>query len=131
MKTDNTSLTTFSTADNDVIFAECKHLKVDLSAAMEIVAERLEYTGHKKHYLVFDMSKVRNVTAEAKKFLQQSDGGLKNILGAALIASNPVAALIANVFVKTPKDFHARFFADKKDALEWILTRKQKNTPVI
>jgi hypothetical protein len=125
MKTES-SLTIYSTADNDVIFAECRHLKVDLSIAQQIVASRLDYTDNKKHYLVFDMSKVQNVTAEAKKFLQQPDGGLKNILGAALIASNPVAALIANVFIKTPKDFQARFFYNKKDALDWILQRKQK-----
>ena len=122
-----TPTTLFSTTAEDVIFAECRHLKVDLSTAMQIVADRLDFTNHKQHYLVFDMSKVQNVTAEAKKFLQHPDGGLKNILGAALIASNPVAALIANVFVKTPKDFQARFFSNRKDAMEWILARKQKN----
>lgn len=131
MKSDKTSLTTFSATDTDVIIAECRHLKVDLAAAQEIVADRLDFTDHKKHYLVFDMSKVQHVTAEAKKFLQQPDGGLKNILGAALIASNPVTALIANVFVKTPKDFQAKFFYNKKDALDWILVRKQKSALIL
>lgn len=127
MKTELHPITLYSTTADDVIFAECKHLKVDLSAAMQIVADRLDFTNHKKHYLVFDMSRVQNVTAEAKKFLQHPEGGLKNILGAALIASNPVAALIANVFVKTPKDFQARFFSNKKEAFDWILSRKQKS----
>ena len=127
MKTEMHSMTLYSSTADDVIFAECRHLKVDLTAAMQIVADRLDFAGHKKHYLVFDMSRVQNVTAEAKKFLQHPEGGLKNILGAALIASNPVAALIANVFVKTPKDFQARFFSNRRDALDWILTRKHKN----
>src|SRR5258707_15110954 len=126
MNTEKTSLKIFSTSDDDVIFAECTHLKVDLSVAQQIVAKLLDFTNNKKHYLVFDMSKVQNVTADARKFLQQPNGGLKNILGAALIASNPVTALIANVFVKTPKDFQSKFFYNKKDAFDWILTRKQK-----
>ena len=126
MKTETTPLIVYSSADSDVVFAECRCLRVDLSIAMQIVADRHNFTHNKKHYLIFDMSKVRNVTAEAKKFLQHPEGGLKNILGAALIASNPVAALIANVFVKTPKDFQAKFFSNKRDALDWIFNRKHK-----
>ena len=125
MKTENPA-TLFTATMEGVVFAECNYLKVDLLIAMQIVADRLDFTNHKKHYLVFDISRVQNVTTDAKKFLQHPDGGLKNILGAALIASNPVAALIANVFVKTPKDFQARFFSNKKDALDWIIARKQK-----
>ncbi|HTH57544.1 MAG TPA: hypothetical protein VL728_15945 [Cyclobacteriaceae bacterium] len=127
MKTETPPVMLFSATDEDVIFAECRSLKVDLSAAMQIVADRLEFTHQKKHYFVCDLSKVQSVTAEAKKYLQHPDGGLKNILGAALIASNPVAALIANVFVKTPKDFQARFFSNRKDAFDWIHARKQKS----
>lgn len=127
MKTEMPPITLFSATDENIVFAQCTYLKVDLSAAMQMVAERLDFTNQKKHYLVFDISRVRDVTAEAKKYLQHPEGGLKNILGAALIASNPVAALIANVFVKTPKDFQARFFSNKKDALDWIHARKQKS----
>jgi hypothetical protein len=54
---------------------------------------------------------------------------LKNILGAAFIASNPVAALIANIFVKTPKDFIARFFSNRKEALDWINLSVRKEIP--
>ncbi|MBI1769747.1 MAG: hypothetical protein HYR67_15370 [Bacteroidetes bacterium] len=133
METEKSPLTIFNTADNtDVIFAEFRaNLEVDLSTARQIVANRLDFTGNKKHYLVLDMSNVRNVTAEAKKFLQQPEGGLKNILGAALIASNPVAALIANVFIKTPKNFQAKFFYNKQAALDWIYLKKQTGLSVI
>jgi hypothetical protein len=87
----------------DVIFVEfCSNFRVDLAAAKQIVAKRLNFAGNNKHYLVLDMSNVRSVTADAKKYLQEPDAGLKNILGAALIASNPVSALIANIFIKTP-----------------------------
>jgi hypothetical protein len=126
-----TSLIMFSTIDTqtDIILGEfTKNLKVDLETAMQIVADRLNFTSHKMHYLVLDMSNVRMVTAEAKKFMQKPEGGLKNILGAALIASNPVSALIANIFIKTPKDFQAKFFHSKQDALDWTFKQKQKGT---
>lgn len=114
----------------DIIFVEFStNLQVDLKAAREIVAKRLSFAGNKKHYLVLDMSNVRAVTAEAKKFLQAPEGGLKNILGAALIASNPVSALIANIFVKTPKEFDAKFFYSKHDALEWVYKQRQRSLP--
>lgn len=112
----------------DVIFVEfCTNLRVDLAAARHIVAKRLHFAENKTHYLVMDMSNVRSVTAEAKKYLQAPSGGLKNILGAALIASNPVSALIANIFVKTPKDFQAKFFYNKEDALNWVYKQREKN----
>jgi hypothetical protein len=72
------------------------------------------------------MSNVRAVTAEAKKYMQEPGGGLKNILGAALIASNPVSALIANIFVKTPKNFQAKFFSRRGDAIDWV-REQQRN----
>jgi hypothetical protein len=97
------------------------NLKVDLAMAREIVSYRLEFTENKAHYLVVDMSNVRQVTTEAKEFMQSIEGGLKNILGAALIASNPVSALIANIFIKSPANFQARFFSNKEDANAWIV----------
>jgi hypothetical protein len=105
----------------NIVFVEFDaNLKVDLKRAREIVAFRLDFTKNEKHYLVADMSNIRQVTPEAKEFLQSIEGGLKNILGAALVASNPVAALISNIFIKTPKDFQSRFFSNKMDAIAWI-----------
>jgi hypothetical protein len=129
MKPKGLPLITISTSRNidDVILVDfCVNLKVDLSAAKQIVAQRLNFTGNEKHYLVVDVSNVRSVTAEAKKYLQAPDGGLKNILAAALIASNPVAALIANIFAKTRKDFDAKFFHNKQDAFDWVCKQRQK-----
>jgi hypothetical protein len=129
MTSKDSPMITLSTACNvaDIVFVEfCANLQVDLEAAQQMVAERLSFTHAKKHYLVLDMSNVRAVTAQAKKYLQAPDGGLKHILGAALIAGNPVSAMIANIFVKTPKDFQAKFFNNKKDAYEWVFKQRQR-----
>ena len=120
------SMMTCSSVDSDrtVVYIEFKHaVRIDLNTAREIVANRLDFCNYEKHFIVADVSKVREVTSDARKFLQLPDGGMKNILGAALVASNPVAALIANIFIKTPKDFPAKFFSNKKDAYHWVAAK--------
>jgi hypothetical protein len=117
----------FRFIEPDIVLASFAHgTRVDLEMARQIVAQRLQLTNNKKHYLVADASNVLSITAEAKKFLQKPDNGLKNISGAALIASNPLSALIANIFIKTPADFITQFFSNERDALNWIRIQKTK-----
>lgn len=116
----------FRFVESDIVMASfARGTRLDLEMARQIVAQRLHLTNNKKHYLVADASNVRSITADAKNFLQKPETGLKNISGAALIASNPLSALIANIFIKTPADFITRFFFNERDALNWI--RIQKN----
>jgi len=116
---------------NDILFATfADNVKIDLTQAIEIVIHRLEFTNHKKHYLIIDVSRVREITTEAKEYLQCADTGLKNIMGAAFIADNPVAVLFANIFIKTPMDFKARLFDDPERAFKWIKEYKQQTRPV-
>lgn len=111
----------------DIIMAEfIQGVKLDLNTAIEIVNDRISFTNNKMHYLVANVSNVLSITSEAKKYLQQPEGGLKNILGAALIAPNPLSALIANIFIKTPSSFQSRFFSNAEDALNWIFDQKRK-----
>jgi hypothetical protein len=116
----------FRFIEPDILLASfARGTRLDLDMARLIVAQRLHLTNNKKHYLVADASNVQSITAEAKCFLQKPENGLKNISGAALIASNPLSALIANIFVKTPADFITQFFSNEREALNWI--RIQKN----
>jgi hypothetical protein len=111
--------------DTDILFLEYqKNTKVNLTVAEETVINRLEFMENKQHYLVLDISNVQQITHEAKVYLQNPKTGLKNILGAAFIAPNPLSVLFANIFIKTPKNFHAKFFSKKKDALNWIMELK-------
>jgi hypothetical protein len=122
-----TYITCRTELSDNIIFAEyADSLKVDLVIAKEIVSSRMEFTEGKDHYVVIDVSNVKQVTAEAKEYMQSPEGGLKNILGAAFLASNPVAALIANIFIKTPKEFEAKFFYNKASAIRWIEELQRK-----
>jgi hypothetical protein len=120
-------VTCSSDLNSDIIFAEFQNnLKIDLMVAREIVANRLDFAKNKKHYVVVDVSNVREISTEAKEYMQRPDTGQKHILGIAFIATNPVSALFANIFIKTQKDFPARFFSNKNDAFAWIIEYKEK-----
>jgi hypothetical protein len=113
--------------DSDIIYAEFPSgIKVDISVARELVANRLDFSQNRKHYYVLDISNVKEITTDAKDFMQSPEGGLKNILGGAFIATNPISNLIANIFVKTRMNFHARVFLSKREALNWINEEKKK-----
>lgn len=114
--------------DSNIILIELGDLlNVDLEIAKELVDRRLEIMKDTMHYMILDVSNIRRVSPEAKVYLQEREGGLKNILGAAFLAGDPVSALIANIFAKTPKDFDAKFFSSKRNAIKWILEYKKKN----
>jgi hypothetical protein len=105
----------------NLLFAEYSPgLAVDLEVAKEIVANRLDFTNGEDHYVVIDLNNIKSVTSEAKEFMQSPEGGLQKILGAAFFANNPVASLIANVYVKTPTNFETRLFSTKQEATAWI-----------
>lgn len=127
MRTKKYSFAIFRTeSGSDIVYVECvKNLKVDLTTAKELVTSRLDFTNNEKHYLIINMSNVVQVTSEAKVYMQDRKTGLKNILACAFIASNHVAALLANIFVKTP-NVVSKFLASEKDALQWINEIKQK-----
>jgi hypothetical protein len=106
---------------DQLLFAEhAKNLHVDLQMAREMVSNRIEFTDNKPHYVVIDLSNVKEVTPEAREYMQQQEGGLKNILGAAFFADNLPAELLAKVYVKTPTRFPSGFFQNKEEALSWI-----------
>jgi hypothetical protein len=100
--------------------------RLDLDMARQIATQRLLFTQNKKHYLIADASNVRSITGEAKKFLQTPENGLKDISGAALIGSSPLAVLIANIFAKTPTYPRTQVFSNERDALNWIRIQKNK-----
>jgi hypothetical protein len=128
MKIGEYPLVVYSTGKiDDIVFLEFPNsLRVDLSVAREIVANRLDFTKNEKHYLIIDISNVKEISLKAKEYMQRPDAGLRNILGAAFIANNPIAALIASIFVKTTKEFPARFFTERTEAYSWIFKYRQQ-----
>ena len=107
---------------SDIILIEFPApMRVDLAIAQELVSWRIMFTENRPHYVIIDMTNIEQMDANARDFMRHPDGGLKNIRAGALLASNPVSAMLANFFVKAPKDFPARYFYSKQDALDWLM----------
>ena len=110
----------------DIVFIEYHtNLNLDIVSAKELVASRLDFTLNKPHYLIVDVSNIKYFSPEVKTYMQHPEGGAKNVLGGAFIASNLIATLLANVFIRKIKDVPVKFFPGKKDALLWIHELKQ------
>lgn len=121
-------LLTITKLEEDILYIEYEHnLKADIEAAKELVSNRMDFSNGENCYLISDVSSAKGVTREAKEYLQDPEAGLKHILGSAFIASNPLAVLIANIFIKSRKN-HApsKCFSNKADALKWIKDVKNK-----
>jgi len=128
MRIEKYPFVTYSTErHSDIILARFQNnLKIDLAVAVELIDNRFDFAGDKKHYVIIDVSNVREITPKGKEYMQRPDTGLKNILGAAFVAPNPVSVLFANIFIKTQKNFQAKFFTNEEDAFVWIIEHMQK-----
>jgi anti-anti-sigma regulatory factor len=113
--------------EEDIIFIEyTSNLELNIENAKEIVANRIEFANDKKHYVVIDATNVKSISSEAKEYLLDPHYGAKNILGSAVLASTPVSAMIANIFIKSLKHSPSKFFSRKTDALKWIKELKKQ-----
>lgn len=96
-------------------------LEIDLTIAMELIDNRLDYTGGKSVYTLIDFTNVKSVTKEARDFMNKSDGGLKGLLGGAFLSNNVVATLFVNLYLKVSNpSIPAKFFTNKAEALKWL-----------
>ncbi len=59
--------------------------------------------------------------------MQDENGGLKNIIAVAVVANNPISALIANALIQPSETLPARFFTKETDAEDWIKGLKKFN----
>jgi hypothetical protein len=113
--------------NSNTIFGEfIEKQNVNLNTAKVVVKRRLEIMQNREHFFVIDISNVREITYEARKFLQREGGSMQNILAMAFIATNPVSRMIANIIIKAPRNFEARIFTDKKEACDWIFAVQSK-----
>lgn len=113
--------------DDEIVFIDYnKNLEVNLLLAKEMVDNRLEFTENREHYVVIDATGIKSISPEARAYLLDPRYGTKNIMGSAIIASNPVSMLIANIFTKGAKNFPSKFFSKKTDAIKWIKDLKVK-----
>ena len=127
METKKYPLVTYSKeSGSNIVYCEYNpKLKIDLLVARELTHYYHDFTANAPIFLIADFSGIEQISAEAKLYWESEETRITNLLGVAFIASNPVSALIANLFVKKPRAVPLKYFSDKRAALIWIKEMKE------
>ncbi|MDQ4139831.1 MAG: hypothetical protein M3142_04835 [Bacteroidota bacterium] len=105
---------------NGIFHAYYKELAVlDLNFAKEAVKERLEFFENTAYPCLFDVTKVKETTKEARDYM--ANEGNELVLASAMVVTNPMLKMMANFYIMVNKPKNpTRLFTDKDSALQWL-----------
>ncbi|HET6225716.1 MAG TPA: hypothetical protein VFF27_05510 [Bacteroidia bacterium] len=120
-------VTCFAEPEDDILFFNCQqNLEIDLPLAEELVANRLEFTKYKKHYMIQQIPPYIEINFEALQYLKDPERGLKNLKGVAYLVSNNSSVRIADDLIKGgQRKIPSQVFTSEKEALQWIKNLKE------
>lgn len=119
-------VTCFMEPGEDVLFFNFhENLYLNLPLAKELVTYRLKFTENKKHYVIQQFSNLPSFDYEAKDYMKQKEGGLKNVLGLALVTPYSTLSAISDIFDAKHKNLPIKFFETETEAVIWIKQLKE------
>ena len=99
---------------------------LELEVAKKIVAERLAFKKGVAYPCLFDITKVRQSTKEARDYM--ADEGNELVLASAILVTSPMLRMMANFFISVNKPKNpTRMFTDMASALEWLAPFKPRS----
>lgn len=117
----------FFITDEDIFYCDYKKgITIDLEAAKKIVYDRLIFQKGKSHFSIVDVSKIKLITTEAKKYFETN--GYQGLEATALLVfRNRFMRIISTAFmalIKTPKPI--KIVETKEEGREWVLKLMNK-----
>ena len=99
------------------IYREIKEL--DLDKARVCVQDRLNYIGEQVYPSLFDITRVKHSTKEARDYL--ANEGNAGVSASAILVSSPMVKMAANIYIKVnrPKN-PTLMFTSQTEAVEWL-----------
>jgi hypothetical protein len=98
-----------------------------LTAAKELVQERLKISGNLDYPLYIDVRGIISVDTEARNFLSGEEG-TKNAIAAAIHVDNPMSKFFANLFLTVNKPQRpTKLFTKKEAAIRWLKKFKKSS----
>ncbi|WP_276496632.1 hypothetical protein [Pontibacter litorisediminis] len=92
---------------------------VDLEIAKACVQERLAFIGRTVYPSLFDITRIKQSTKEARDFM--ANEGNEQVSASAILISSPMLKMTANFYIKVNKPRNpTRMFTDEPSALEWL-----------
>ena len=113
--------------DNGILHCYYKEMEMlDLTIAQAGVRDRLAYIKGKSYPCLFDITKVKQSTKEARDYM--ADEGNNLVLASAILVTSPMLRMMANFFISVNKPKNpTRMFTDMASALEWLAQFKPKS----
>ncbi len=105
---------------NGIFYAIFKELNtLDMDAAKVSVKDRLDFFEGKSYPCLFDITKVKETTKEARDFMANEGNDL--VIASAMVVNNPMLKMMANFYIMVNKPKNpTRLFTDRDSALEWL-----------
>lgn len=92
---------------------------MNLEVAKSIVKERLTFVNGISYPCLFDLTKVKEATKEARDYM--ADKGNDLVLASAILVNSPLLKMGANFFIMVNKPKSpTRMFTSKESAIEWL-----------
>jgi hypothetical protein len=106
--------------EEGILHCYYKEMEVlDLDIAKAGVRDRLAYIKGNSYPSLFDITKVKQSTKEARDYMANEGNDL--VLASAILVSSPMLKMMANFFISVNKPRNpTRMFTDQESALEWL-----------
>lgn len=106
----------------DILYCTYPDIYVNLDVAKSFIEDRIEYIGDNTYPSLFDVSRNKGVSKEARDCLSNGRA-LNGISAAAVVSSSIFTTFIANFFLRVSaakSPFPTMLFTDKEKAVEWL-----------
>lgn len=106
--------------DGEIMCARyAKNLHMTLDVAKSCVGARLFFSKGKSYALLIDMTGIKSVTAEARKYM--ATVGITWVKAGALITGSPLSRTVGNIFLAIEKpSVPTKLFTDEQKARQWL-----------
>lgn len=103
-----------------ILYCVYNELEVlDIDIARTCVQDRLEYIGNQSFPSLFDITKVKHSTKEARDYM--ANEGNVGVDASGMLISSPMLKMAANFYISVNKPKNpTRLFTDRQEAVAWL-----------
>ncbi len=112
--------------EDGIFFMSYKSMQqLDITIALQIVQDRLDFIKGVSHPSLFDIRKVKNSTKEARDYM--ANEGNELVKASAILIDSPLLRMMANFYISVNKPKNpTQMFTDEKHAIKWLQQFKSR-----
>lgn len=112
--------------EDGVLYCNLKEIVLlDIGIAKACVKDRLDFVAGEPYPCLFDITRVKQSTKEARDYL--ANEGNELVSASAILVSSPVLRMMANFYIMVNKPIYpTRMFTNRDSAIEWLSQFKRR-----